>query len=121
MSAGTLFFSAPAAIARSRAATAESRRVLTAMVFVKDLEAMAQFYRDGFDLTDDADASEPAYVLLTSEATRIALRAAPECEELGEQAIKGRVSTVRAYRVQVAQDPAGDPAFSSGSITGGTP
>jgi hypothetical protein len=27
------------------------------MVFVKDVEAMAQFYRDGFDLTDDADAS----------------------------------------------------------------
>jgi class 3 adenylate cyclase len=61
-----------------------------------------------------------------SEATRVALRDAPECEELGEQAIKGRVSTVRAYRVQVAQDspgdPAeGDPALSSGSITGGTP
>jgi predicted enzyme related to lactoylglutathione lyase len=53
------------------------RPVLTAMVFVKDLEAMAQFYRDGFELTDDADASEPAYVLLTREATRIALHAVP--------------------------------------------
>jgi hypothetical protein len=46
---------------------------------------------------------------------------------MGEQAIKGRVSTVRAYRVQVAEDVAqgdpaqGDRALSSGSITGGAP
>jgi class 3 adenylate cyclase len=57
-----------------------------------------------------------------SEATRLALRSAPECEELGDQPIKGRQSTVRAYRVQVAQDPdPSDAAVSSGSITGGTP
>ena len=71
------------------------------------------------------DLARPAGCLVFSEATRAALANAPECEELGEQAIKGRVSTVRAYRVQVAQDdqrdPAqGDPALSSGSITGGT-
>jgi class 3 adenylate cyclase len=66
------------------------------------------------------DLARPAGCLVFSEATRAALRTPPECEELGEQAIKGRVSTVRAYRVRVAQD-AGDPALSSGSITGGAP
>ena len=66
------------------------------------------------------DLARPAGCLVFSEATRAALANAPECEELGEQAINGRVSTVRAYRVQVAQDDQGDPALSSGSITGGT-
>jgi class 3 adenylate cyclase len=69
------------------------------------------------------DLARPAGCLVFSEATRVALGTPPECEELGEQAIKGRVSTVRAYRVQVAEHDAaqGDPALSSGSITGGTP
>jgi class 3 adenylate cyclase len=68
------------------------------------------------------DLARPAGCLVFSEATRAALRTPPECEELGEQAIKGRVSTVRAFRLQVAEDSRqGDPAFSSGSTTGGTP
>jgi adenylate cyclase len=68
------------------------------------------------------DLARPAGCLVFSEATRVALRSPPECESLGEQAIKGRQSTVRAFRVQVAGDPAeGDTALSTGFITGGTP
>jgi adenylate cyclase len=73
------------------------------------------------------DLARPAGCLVFSEATRMALRTAPDCEELGDQPIKGRVSTVRAYRVQVADNPEaqGEAAqgdeVSSGSTTGGAP
>jgi adenylate cyclase len=68
------------------------------------------------------DLARPAGCLVFSEATRVALSSPPECESLGEQAMKGRQSTVRAFRVQVAGDPAeGDTALSTGFFTGGTP
>ncbi len=47
------------------------------------------------------DLARPAGCVVLSEATLSALRARPECESLGEQAIKGRQASVRAYRVDV--------------------
>ncbi len=47
------------------------------------------------------DLARPAGCVVLSEATLSALRAAPECESLGEQAVKGRQAPVRAYRVDV--------------------
>jgi class 3 adenylate cyclase/ActR/RegA family two-component response regulator len=51
------------------------------------------------------DLARPAGCLVFSEATRAALATSPECEPLGDQAIKGRQGTVRAYRYQVVGDP----------------
>ncbi len=48
------------------------------------------------------DLARPAGCLVLSEATMTALSASPVCESLGEQAVKGREATVRAYRLQVA-------------------
>ena len=47
------------------------------------------------------DLARPGGCLVFSEATRSALSSPPECEALGEQAIKGRQSTVSAYKYQV--------------------
>jgi class 3 adenylate cyclase len=48
------------------------------------------------------DLARPGGSVVFSEATREALTTPPsECEELGEQAVKGRQSAVRAYRYQV--------------------
>jgi len=47
------------------------------------------------------DLARPAGCLVFSEATRAALGSAPECEALGEQAVKGRQAAVRAYKYQV--------------------
>jgi class 3 adenylate cyclase/FixJ family two-component response regulator len=48
------------------------------------------------------DLARPGGCLVFSEATRHALSTVPpDCEELGEQAVKGRQSAVRAYRYQV--------------------
>jgi class 3 adenylate cyclase/FixJ family two-component response regulator len=52
------------------------------------------------------DLARPGGCLVFSEATRAALSAPPpDCEELGEQAVKGRQSAVRAYRYQVVGTP----------------
>ena len=51
------------------------------------------------------DLARPAGCLVFSEATRAALATPPDCEPLGEQAVKGRQTTVRAYRYQVVGDP----------------
>jgi len=51
------------------------------------------------------DLARPAGCLVFSEATRAALTTSPECEALGEQAVKGRQGAVRAYRYQVVGDP----------------
>lgn len=59
--------------------------MLMPMLFVKDLDAMATFYRDGFGLTDDAAASSPGYLVLSGEGTRLALHALPE-------AVAGRIA-----------------------------
>jgi class 3 adenylate cyclase/ActR/RegA family two-component response regulator len=47
------------------------------------------------------DLARPAGCLVFSEATRAALGSPPECESLGEQAVKGRQAAVRAYKYQV--------------------
>jgi class 3 adenylate cyclase len=47
------------------------------------------------------DLARPAGCLVFSEATRAALAAPPECESLGEQAVKGRQAAVRAFKYQV--------------------
>jgi adenylate cyclase len=47
------------------------------------------------------DLARPAGCLVFSEATRAALGSPPECESLGEQAVKGRQTAVRAYKYQV--------------------
>lgn len=52
--------------------------MLTAMLFVKDLDAMARFYREGFDLVDDPEASAVGYVAFTGEAGKLSLHAVPE-------------------------------------------
>jgi len=51
------------------------------------------------------DLARPAGCLVFSEATRAALSAPPECESLGEQAVKGRQAAVQAYRYQVVGSP----------------
>jgi class 3 adenylate cyclase len=48
------------------------------------------------------DLARPAGCLVFSEATRAALESAPDCEPLGEQAVKGRQAAVRAFKYQVA-------------------
>jgi len=55
------------------------------------------------------DLARPAGCLVFSEATRSALSAQPECEPLGEQAVKGRQASVRAYRYQVVGRPMASP------------
>jgi class 3 adenylate cyclase/FixJ family two-component response regulator len=47
------------------------------------------------------DLARPGGCLVFSEATRVALSSQPECEALGEQAIKGRQGAVRAFKYQV--------------------
>jgi class 3 adenylate cyclase len=48
------------------------------------------------------DLARPGGCLVFSEATRAALSSLPpECEPLGEQAIKGRQAAVRAFKYQV--------------------
>jgi adenylate cyclase len=47
------------------------------------------------------DLARPAGSVVMSEATRAALREPPACDDLGDQAVKGRQTTVRAYRIQV--------------------
>src|SRR5262245_55245051 len=52
------------------------------------------------------DLARPGGCLVFSEATREAMSSPPtEAEELGEQAVKGRQSAVRAYRYQVVGSP----------------
>src|SRR5690242_5587329 len=52
------------------------------------------------------DLARPGGCLVFSEATREALSAPPaDCEELGDQAMKGRQAAVRAYRYQVVGSP----------------
>jgi class 3 adenylate cyclase/DNA-binding NarL/FixJ family response regulator len=52
------------------------------------------------------DLARPGGCLVFSEATREALSVLPpDYEELGEQAVKGRQSAVRAYRYQVVGTP----------------
>jgi class 3 adenylate cyclase/ActR/RegA family two-component response regulator len=52
------------------------------------------------------DLARPGGCLVFSEATREALSTVPpDYEELGEQAVKGRQSAVRAYRYQVVGTP----------------
>jgi class 3 adenylate cyclase len=55
------------------------------------------------------DLARPGGCLVFSEATRAALTSEPECESLGEQAIKGRQGAIRAFKYQVvgAAVPAG--------------
>ena len=52
--------------------------MLTTMIYVKNLEQIARFYRRGLDLADDAASSEPGYVVLTDEGTRLALHVVPD-------------------------------------------
>src|SRR5262249_11420991 len=67
--------------------------------------------RDTVDLAQRLhDLAPPGGWLAVHQATRTALSSPPaECEALGEQAIKGRQSTVSAYKYQVvgAAVPAG--------------
>ncbi len=51
--------------------------MLTALVFVKDVERMRSFYARGLDLVEDAVASSDGYVVLTGAGTRLALHAIP--------------------------------------------
>src|SRR5262249_2046199 len=51
------------------------------------------------------DLARPGGCLVFSEATRAALSSPPECEALGEQAVKGRQAAVQAYRYQVVGSP----------------
>jgi class 3 adenylate cyclase/ActR/RegA family two-component response regulator len=51
------------------------------------------------------DLARPAGCLVFSEATRAAFSTPPECESLGEQAVKGRQAAVRAYKYQVVGSP----------------
>jgi class 3 adenylate cyclase len=64
------------------------------------------------------DLARPGGCVVFSEATREALSTLPpDCEELGEQAVKGRQSAVRAYRYQVVGSPllASAPDFGKGA------
>jgi len=47
------------------------------------------------------DIARPEGRIVLSEATRVALSTPPECEDLGEQAVKGRQQAVRAYMIDV--------------------
>jgi class 3 adenylate cyclase/ActR/RegA family two-component response regulator len=47
------------------------------------------------------DIARPEGRIVMSDATRVALSSAPECEDLGEQAVKGRQQAVRAYMINV--------------------
>jgi class 3 adenylate cyclase/DNA-binding NarL/FixJ family response regulator len=47
------------------------------------------------------DLARPEGRIVLSEATRVALSTSPECEDLGEQAVKGRQQAVRAYMIDV--------------------
>jgi class 3 adenylate cyclase/ActR/RegA family two-component response regulator len=51
------------------------------------------------------DLARPGGCLVFSEATRVALTSEPDCEPLGEQAIKGRQGAVRAFKYQVVGSP----------------
>ncbi len=53
------------------------------------------------------DLARPAGCAVLSEATLSALSERPECEPLGEQAVKGRQAPVRAYRIRVAPELVG--------------
>ena len=55
------------------------------------------------------DLARPAGCLVFSEATRVALTSEPECEPLGEQAVKGRQASVRVYRYEVVGSSATSP------------
>jgi adenylate cyclase len=50
------------------------------------------------------DLARPAGRIVLSEATCDALREPPDCEPMGEQAIKGRRHTVRAFVIDMAGD-----------------
>jgi class 3 adenylate cyclase/DNA-binding NarL/FixJ family response regulator len=50
------------------------------------------------------DLARPAGRIVLSEATCDALREPPDCEPMGEQAIKGRRHTVRAFVIDTAGD-----------------
>jgi class 3 adenylate cyclase len=47
------------------------------------------------------DLARPAGRIVMNQTTRDALRVVPECEELGEQMVKGRSTPVRAWVVEV--------------------
>jgi adenylate cyclase len=47
------------------------------------------------------DLARPEGRIVMSDATRSALEDPPECEDLGEQAVKGRQQAVRAYLIDV--------------------
>ena len=47
------------------------------------------------------DLARPEGRIVLSEATRVALSTSPECEDLGEQAVKGREQAVRVYMIDV--------------------
>ena len=47
------------------------------------------------------DIARPEGRIVMSDATRVALSSAPVCDDLGEQAVKGRQQAVRAYMINV--------------------
>ena len=47
------------------------------------------------------DLARPEGRIVMSDATRVALSSAPDCKDLGEQAVKGRQQAVRAYMIDV--------------------
>ena len=49
----------------------------TAMIFVKDMERMTRFYRDGLGLTLLAEESAEGWVVLDAGGARLALHAIP--------------------------------------------
>jgi catechol-2,3-dioxygenase len=52
--------------------------VLTAMIFAKDVAAMAEFYRRGFGLAPDTAGSSDGFVVLEGHGARVALHALPD-------------------------------------------
>lgn len=52
--------------------------MLTTMVFAKGLESMASFYREAFGLTIDESASEPGFIVLHGDRSRLALHEIPD-------------------------------------------
>lgn len=48
------------------------------MIFAKDVARMAEFYRSGFGLDNDAGASADGFVVLQGPGARVALHALPE-------------------------------------------
>jgi len=50
------------------------------------------------------DLARPAGRIVLSEATRDALSAPPECEEMGPQDLKGRHASVRTYLIDMAEE-----------------